>query len=658
MTRAIKGVSPILPSEMRKTDIWNVSAAGFFLRESRRFSTRICYNPQEEFPIKKVYFIEAKSPGMHIYSRTALPRLGTILLATILSDKGYESRVFIEDISEPDWEALKGADIIGISSITSTAPRAFRLAKRFRSMGIPVIMGGPHSTFLPEESLQYADYVVRGEGEETIVELIDHLESGTPLNDIKGLSYREGDSFFHNPDRALIQDLETGPIPDFNLVHGWSKKTAVPIATSRGCPFGCRFCSVIQMFGKKYRFKSVDRVIQEIKAAATKKSHIFFIDDNFAANKERTKSLLRRIIDEDLNLEWSAQVRTDVARDPELIDLMVRSGCFMVYVGFESINPRTLSLYNKKQNLEDIVQCIRTLKRASIRVHGMFVLGGDTDDIQTIRNTERFAKNLEINSVQFMMLTPLPGTPVFEELMRSGRVIHTDWAKYDAHHAVFEPKLMTAFELHTETLKAMARFYSYGAIVKNLFCGDLFSIIVSVYGKRSLSKIKLPSREYLRDLKQIVRANFDAKTGKLREYLSTKKTKVKSIALNRVTEDGIESKFFKTFFEKLGRELVISREEPNPSFDTLTIMPLLQNEDSGDGPDRGMLSALHEKYKARFQHVRIIPLETNSLYRACVDVGLLLGIRMKKIRKAYEKAVEGINGQEFHCYAVLVISAG
>jgi radical SAM superfamily enzyme YgiQ (UPF0313 family) len=618
---------------------------------------QVCYNMMEgESSIKKVYFIEAKSPGAHIYSRTPLPRLGTILLATILSGKGYVSRVFIEDIAEPDWEALKEADFIGISSITSTAPRAYMLAKKFRSMGIPIIMGGPHSTFLPEESLQYADYVVRGEGEETIVELLERLESGMPLDDVKGLSYRIGDSFFHNPDRGLINDLEAAPIPDFNLVHNWGKRTTVPIATSRGCPFGCKFCSVIQMFGRKYRFKSVDRVIQEIKQAVARNTHIFFVDDNFAANKERTKALLRKIIAEGMKIEWSAQVRTDVAGDPELIDLMARSGCFMVYVGFESINPRTLSLYDKKQNLDDIVKCIRILKNASIRIHGMFVFGGDTDDIRTIRDTEKFAKRLDINSVQFMMLTPLPGTPVFEELTRSGRVIHTDWANYDAHHAVFEPKLMTAFELHTETIRAMANFYSYGAILKNLLRGDLFSFIVGIYGKRSLGKIKLPSREYLRDLKDIVRTNFDAKTDKLREYVFTKKRELKNVVVNSVSDGGLESKFFRTFFERIGQRLVISPDVAEPAAGTLTIMPILRMSDSEDGADETLSSEL-ARCKAQFRHARITPLETNSLYRACVDVGLLLGIRMKKIRQAYEKAVEGINGKSFDCYGILVISA-
>jgi radical SAM superfamily enzyme YgiQ (UPF0313 family) len=604
--------------------------------------------------IKKIYFIEVKSPGAHIFSRIPLPRLGTILLSTILKKKGYISKTFIEDVSEPDWNVLKEADIIGISSITSTAPRAFRLAKRFRSMGIPVIMGGPHSTFLPEESLEYADYVVRGEGEETVVELIEHLESGKSLRDIKGLSYREGDNLIHNPARPLIQDLDSAPLPDFNLVHNWKKRTVIPIATSRGCPFGCRFCSVIQMFGRKYRFKSIERVMQEIKEVASRKAHIFFVDDNFAADKERTKSLLKRMIAEGIRIEWSAQVRTDIARDPELVDLMAKTGCFTVFVGFESINPGTLSLYNKHQKVDDIVECIKTFKRASIGIHGMFVFGADTDDIETIRGTQKFAKSLGINSVQFLMLTPLPGTPVFDELSQQGRLIHTEWEKYDAHHAVFEPNLMTAFELQTETLRALAEFYSWGTILKNLVHGNLFYSFISLYGKRSLHKIKAPSKKYLKDLKSLVSAQFDEKTYKIKEYLLTKKKAVTKVVLNSLAEEGIESKFFKTFFDKIGKKLIISREIPNISPDTLTIMPILQDEEDNNS-DKKLLSDLHEKYKASFENLRIMPIEEGSLYRICVDIGMIMGIRMKKIRKAYEKAAKGINGKTFVCRTMLVI---
>jgi len=550
---------------------------------------------------------------------------------------------------------LNDADLIGISSITSTAPRAFQLANKFSSMGIPVVMGGPHATFLPEESLIYADYVVRGEGEETIIELIEHLESGIPLHDIKGLSYRKGDAYVHNPDRPFIQDLDSAPIPDFDLVHNWREKTSIPILTSRGCPFGCRFCVVIQMFGRKYRFKSIDRVIEEIREVDSKRSHFFFVDDNFAADRERTKALLKRMIAEKIHIEWSAQIRADAARDTELVNLMAQAGCFMVYVGFESINPRTLYLYNKKQTVDDIVECIKNLKNASINIHGMFVLGGDADDIKTIRSTQKFAKRLDIDSIQFMMLTPIPGTPLFEELEQQGRIIHTDWAKYDGHHAVFEPRLMTAFELHTETIKAMAKFYSWGKILKNLLHRDLFYCFVTLYGKKSIKKVKTPGKEYLRELKNIVSTKFDENTGKIREYFSTKKKTVINIVLNSLTEGGIESKFFKTFFKKIGKELIISSQEPKVLPHTLTIMPILQVADTEGKSDKNLLEETCEKYKSMFHNFKIIPLETDSLYRVCVDIGLLLGIKMKKIRKAYEKAVKGIDGKAFDCHALMIL---
>ena len=550
---------------------------------------------------------------------------------------------------------MNDADLIGISSITSTAPRAFQLANKFSSMGIPVVMGGPHATFLPEESLIYADYVVRGEGEETIIELIEHLESGIPLHDIKGLSYRKGDAYVHNPDRPFIQDLDSAPIPDFDLVHNWREKTSIPILTSRGCPFGCRFCVVIQMFGRKYRFKSIDRVIEEIREVDSKRSHFFFVDDNFAAYRERTKALLKRMIAEKIHIEWSAQIRADAARDTELVNLMAQAGCFMVYVGFESINPRTLYLYNKKQTVDDIVECIKNLKNASINIHGMFVLGGDADDIKTIRSTQKFAKRLDIDSIQFMMLTPIPGTPLFEELEQQGRIIHTDWAKYDGHHAVFEPRLMTAFELHTETIKAMAKFYSWGKILKNLLHRDLFYCFVTLYGKKSIKKVKTPGKEYLRELKNIVSTKFDENTGKIREYFSTKKKTVINIVLNSLTEGGIESKFFKTFFKKIGKELIISSQEPKVLPHTLTIMPILQVADTEGKSDKNLLEETCEKYKSMFHNFKIIPLETDSLYRVCVDIGLLLGIKMKKIRKAYEKAVKGIDGKAFDCHALMIL---
>ena len=454
---------------------------------------------------REICFIEAKSPGAHVFSAFAIPRTGTVLLATILKQSGYRTAVFIEDIARPDWSEVEDYETIGISTITSTAQRAYRLADSLRARGKRVILGGPHPTFMPDEALGHADYVVRGEGEETLPELLCALESGLPPDGISGLSFHGPSGNSHNPPRGFLKDLDALPAPDFSLVRGSSGKGVLPIATSRGCPFDCRFCSVIHMFGRGYRFRSIEKILPELREAERRGNFVFFVDDNFTADKRRTKELLNRVVSEGLTVEWSAQVRTDVAKDPGLLALMRRSGCTNVYIGLESVNQKTLELFNKKQSIEDIIQAVKAFKAHGIRIHGMFVLGSDTDELETIKQTERFATGMDIESVQFLILTPLPGTPVYDEFLRDGRLLHTDWSKYDAHHVVYRPALMKPSELQRETLKAMARFYSWRAILKSMARFNFYCGILKLYGKRSVRKARHESKKYLRELEASVK---------------------------------------------------------------------------------------------------------------------------------------------------------
>jgi len=453
--------------------------------------------------INKIAFIEARSPGEHIYSKFPIPRLGAVLLGTILKNQGYTVKVFVEDIAPIDWSFVESSDLVGISTITSTAARAYELADLIRRKGIPVILGGAHPTFMPEEALRHADYVVRGEADLTILPLIESLKKGdlSPVN-IKGLSFIDPSGrVFHTPPAELLKDLDSLPFPDMSIVHAFKPENIYPISTSRGCPFDCKFCSVIQMFGRRYRYRSVEKTIEDIKRASKlSKGTIFFVDDNFAAHKERTKEILRGIIQEGIKVQWSAQVRIDVARDEELLRLMAESGCHTLYIGFESINPETLKLYNKKQGLEDIVECINKVHEAGIHIHGMFVLGADTDDVETIKKTSDFAKRLKIDTVQFLMLTPLPGTPVFFEMLNSGRLFHTDWSKYDAHHVVFRPSRISPRMLHMETLQAMKRFYSWNYILRHIIRLNFHYAVIGLYGRRALKKALKMARNYLESI--------------------------------------------------------------------------------------------------------------------------------------------------------------
>ncbi len=444
--------------------------------------------------IKKISFIEAGGQGFQMLNRFTIARVGTVLLPTILKKRGYEVKAFIEDIAPLDWSYVEDSDVVCISTLTSTAPRAYALADRVRTRGIPVVMGGAHPTFLPDEALLHSDFVVRGEGDYTLPELLHYIEKGKPsIRSIDGLSFRDdGGNGAHNPARQSLteQQLDSLPTPDFSLIHKWKPTYIYSVSTSRGCPFSCKFCSVVQMFGAKYRFKSVEASMRDLRQiSAVSRSTRFFADDNFTANKGRTKELLKGMIAEKLTSSWAAQVRTDVATDPELLRLMADAGCHTLYIGFESINPKTLEAFNKRQALSDIVNCIRTVKEYGIHIHGMFVLGADTDDVDTIRRTADFAVRCGIDTTQLVALTPLPGTPFFHEMKETGRIIHTDWSKYNIQHVVFRPAQMTPETLQSETMKGMKKFYSWKYILKHLTRFDLHYAAVGIFGRRAVNKV-------------------------------------------------------------------------------------------------------------------------------------------------------------------------
>ena len=302
--------------------------------------------------MRKIIFIEPKSPNLHIFSQFLLPRLGVFILGTIMKEKGWNVEVIIEQSQKIDFDKIRKVDMVGISTITPTAPRAYAIADKIRSLGIPVIMGGPHVTFLPDEALEHADYVIRGEAEEALISFIETWENGQDFTNVPNLSYRTDGKTFHNPVKPLSRSLDENPFPDFNLSqyvkNKITGKTTLPVQTSRGCPFHCSFCSVTGMFGNAYRFRSTENIIAELHRYNHKKHSIFFYDDNFTANRKRAKALLRRMIEEKLRFKWSTQVRVDIAKDPELVNLMKKAGCHTVYIGMESVNPKSLKSMKKQ----------------------------------------------------------------------------------------------------------------------------------------------------------------------------------------------------------------------------------------------------------------------------------------------------------------------
>jgi radical SAM superfamily enzyme YgiQ (UPF0313 family) len=411
----------------------------------------------------RIRFIEPAPPGFHIYSFVKQVRLGLPLLATMLRDHGHDVSVHVETLGELDWDRILDADLVGISTITSTAIKAYRYAERVRNAGIPVVMGGPHVTFETDEALMFSDYVVRGEGEYAVFELLEVLSGVRSLEDVAGLSWLSPEGIArHNPARPLLTTTAHLPAPDLSLVEYHDKIHPTPFLTSRGCPHDCEFCSVIMMFGRRVRVDPVETVLQSLRREQPER--VFFYDDNFILSKPRAKSLLAGMIRERLQVPFSAQIRIDSVfkagrTDHELLGLLAEAGCFLVYLGLESANPDTLVGFNKRQSVEDMVGGLAALRSYGIRSHGMFVLGSDMDTVESIRHTVDFAIESDISSAQFLTLTPLPGTRQTARLRAEGRVFTNNWSLFDGHHVVFWPRNMTPWELQRETIEAHRRFY-------------------------------------------------------------------------------------------------------------------------------------------------------------------------------------------------------
>ncbi len=450
----------------------------------------------------KIVFIEPKAPNLHIFSQFPLPRLGTLILGTMMKQRGWDVEVFVEEMREIRFDAIRAADLVGISTITSTAPRAYHLADKVRAMGIPVIMGGPHVTFLAEEALEHADFVIRGEGEGPLLAFLDAWEGDRDFRQVPNLSFHAAAGRVHNPRRAEALALDALPFTDLSLLKPDRRiklgRTTIPILTSRGCPFDCTFCSVTGMFGKKYRFRSTENIIQELRNYNSRRNIIFFYDDNFTANRERAKALLEAMIRENFKFLWTTQVRADIARDAELVGLMKKAGCHTLYIGFESVNPRSLESMKKKQTVAEITEAVKVLRRHRIRIHGMFVYGFDDDDWKTIKATVKFAKRAKLTSTQFLILTPLPGSEWYEKISSENRITFRDWALYDAHHVVFQPARFSLFDLQKAQIFSHKKFYSFLELVKRFVKGWWLDCAIAIYARKLNRMWKKKNRTFLK----------------------------------------------------------------------------------------------------------------------------------------------------------------
>jgi radical SAM superfamily enzyme YgiQ (UPF0313 family)/anti-anti-sigma regulatory factor len=432
--------------------------------------------------------IEPKAPDFHVFSMVRLPRLGLPQLGAILANRGHQVEIYLEQAGDVNPAALLTADVVGISTTTSTSKAAYRLGRFLRHHGVPVVIGGPHVTFRPEEALGYADYVVRGEGETVFPELVEGLSAGRDVRGLPGLSFIDDGQVVSNPLPAAV-DLAGLPHPDLGLIRNLGRLSVIPLMTSRGCPFSCNFCAVTPIFGRRYRFAPKEAVLEQLDRYRGRR--IFFYDDNFTADVERSKELLEEVLRRRLAPPWwSAQIRVDVARDPELMDLMARTGCKVVYVGVESVNPATLKAFHKGQKVEDIDRCLSELHKRGIKVHGMFIFGSDEDGPDVARQTVAYARAHGLDTAQFLALTPLPGTELYRRLSEEGRLLTSDWSLYDGQHAVHRPARLSPQALQKSLWEAYRGFYAWPGIIGRALAGDWSSTGYRLAGRLIMARWK------------------------------------------------------------------------------------------------------------------------------------------------------------------------
>lgn len=393
-----------------------------------------------------IYPAHAKNRGNNKRKKFPIPQLSLPMVAALTDDR-FQPTIVDENIEDIDFDAP--ADLVGITTMTALAPRAYEISQEFRKRGVPVILGGIHVSMLPDEGLANADCVVVGESEGVWKNALDDFVNGGLKKIYTGV----------NPPLVKL------PFPRLDLLKRDRYFSTGLLMASRGCPHDCHYCSVTKFWGKGIRCRPIPEVIEELKSLNDR--FIFFADDNLYGNKAYAKDLFKAMLP--LGKKWSCQGDSLIANDPELLNLAAASGCQWIFIGIESVSEKNLAQMRKSFNkVKQHKESFRKIHDAGINIFGSFIFGLDEDDENVFKDTVDFAIDARLDAANFYILTPLPGTKLFQEMKDAGRILHTDWEKYDANHVVFKPAKLTGEQLLDGLIFAYNRFYSLPSIFKRL----------------------------------------------------------------------------------------------------------------------------------------------------------------------------------------------
>src|SRR5467141_1059911 len=429
-------------------------------------------------------------------TRNFMPHLWMFLLRA-LTPPGHEV-ILIDGNAQPmDEESIAryvrehGIELVGIGAMTRMIAKAYRMADAVRAAGVKVVMGGPHVTEMADEALgrdggaRHADAVALGEADETWPRIVEDAARGA-LQDLYAPVDPSGKESKPSLKQYPVIPWDTIDLHQFNLVpkaatpwlkklgEGWGTFRIIPVESGRGCPYGCEFCTVTGFFGDSIRFRTNESVVNELlllKERAKKERGqiaVFFIDDNFAINVKRTKSLLRDIIAANAQVHWVAQISANLLRDEELVDLIAASGGKWIFIGMESIDPANLADVKKGFNKPgEYAVVLDRLARRNIFAITSFIFGMDNDSPGVAERTLKEIRTWPPGLPIFGLMTPLPATPLYKKLEAAGRLTRPKhWQEFIPFAMAHTPLKMTIEEAHAEVRKGWANAYSPEAMAQ------------------------------------------------------------------------------------------------------------------------------------------------------------------------------------------------
>jgi radical SAM superfamily enzyme YgiQ (UPF0313 family) len=400
----------------------------------------------------RIHLVTAESPESRRLRGSRLIQFPQLTVPLIAALTPPEHEVYHTDELVEPMRFDRPADLVGITAPTPSALHAYALADELRRRSVPVVIGGPHATALPEEAAQHADAVVVGEAEDTWPRLLEDAAAGRLQR------------FYRSTHKA---SLDGQPAPRWDLIKGRHYGKSVTIAT-RGCPHRCDYCTIPLLYGPgTMRYRPIEKVVREVAASPTRA--VVFWDDNIGANPRYSKALFRALAP--LGKWWTSQCTAVAARDEEFLRLAAASGCKALFLGLESISQESLDATNKGHNrVAGYRDLIRSFHRHGVAVHLGIMFGFDQDDPGIFRRTVEFLDEACVDVATMSMVVPMPGTPTFLRWQAEGRILSTDWSRYDGKkHCVFRPARMSPEELVAGTEWASRRFYSLRSIARRMW---------------------------------------------------------------------------------------------------------------------------------------------------------------------------------------------